>query len=110
MTRWLVLLAAGVAFAYAADAGAQPRAQRAQQEEQTPPKAPALFDIPLQLYLAKGAPNACGEGCSEWIAVEGDFDPKAAGRVQAFLNRHGARKLPIFIQSPGGNTTAARSR
>lgn len=109
------MLAAALVLAHAVNAGAQPRGQKApkgqkaQQEQPKQPKAPALLDVPLQLYLAKGARNACGEGCSEWIAIEGDFDANAAARVQAFLNRHGARKLPIFIQSPGGNTTAARA-
>jgi len=108
--RWLRMLAAAMALVFAVNAGAEPRAQneqKAQKEQPKEPQAPKLFDIPLQLYLAKGAHNACGEGCSEWIAVEGDFDANAPGRVQAFLNRHGARKLPIFFQSPGGDARAA---
>jgi hypothetical protein len=106
MTRWLVLLAAGVTLACAANAGAQTYAQKA------PPapaqkKAPAAHELPLHLYLAKGEANACGEGCSEWIAVEGSFDAGAAGRAQAFLKRYGARKLPVYLHSPGGHSNAA---
>ena len=32
----------------------------------------------LVIYLAKGAPNACGQGCDRWIAVEGKVDLAAA--------------------------------
>jgi hypothetical protein len=28
---------------------------------------------PLTFFVAKGVLNACGPGCSEWIAVEGNF-------------------------------------
>ncbi|MBX9776950.1 MAG: hypothetical protein K2Y71_21435 [Xanthobacteraceae bacterium] len=114
MTRLLSMVAAALVLVFAVNAGAEQRAPKGppqqQPKEQEQPKeqrAPKLFDIPLQLYLAKGAPNACGEGCSEWIAVEGDFDVNAASRVQAFLNRHGARRLPVFFQSPGGDARAA---
>ena len=29
---------------------------------------------PMIFFVAKGEPNACGPGCSEWIAAEGTFD------------------------------------
>jgi len=32
---------------------------------------------PLTFFLAKGGRNACGPGCSEWIAAEGNFDKEA---------------------------------
>jgi hypothetical protein len=103
MARWLAMIVAALVLACAANASAQPKAQKAptEKKESSNPKAP------LHLYLAKGEPNACGEGCSEWIAVEGFFDASAAGRATAFLRRHAARKLPVFFQSPGGNTDAA---
>jgi hypothetical protein len=101
MTRWLVMLAAVLVLACAANAGAAP-AQKAQKDSPDP-KAPAVRDLPLHLYLAKGEANACGEGCSEWIAVEGRFDLGSASRAVAFLKRHAARKLPVYFHSPGGN-------
>jgi hypothetical protein len=122
MTRWLALLAAASAIAFAANAAAQPRAEKGQAEKgqkaeksqkaksekgQKPQKAPVPKDTPLHLYLAKGEPNACGEGCSEWIAAEGSFDGAAPARVQTFLKRHGARKLPVYFSSPGGSGNAA---
>jgi hypothetical protein len=103
MTRGLVLLAAALALACAAEAGAQTREQKAQGAQ----KAPAAHDLPLHAYVAKGEPNACGEGCSEWIAVAGRFDAGSASRVQAFLKRHAARKLPVYFHSPGGSEREA---
>jgi len=69
-------------------------------------RAPSEYDelnnTPLLFYLAKGAPNACGPGCSEWIAAEGYFDAGAPERLRAVLARAGNRNLPIYLQSPGG--------
>ncbi|MBX9776949.1 MAG: hypothetical protein K2Y71_21430 [Xanthobacteraceae bacterium] len=103
MINRLILIVGALALVGAANASAQPKAKKAPTEK----KAPSNPKVPLHLYLAKGEPNACGEGCSEWIAVEGSFDPDAGGRAQAFLKRHAARKLPVYLHSPGGNTTAA---
>jgi hypothetical protein len=64
---------------------------------------------PLLLFLAKGEENACGEGCSEWIAAEGAFDPGSAQRLRAFVRRVSGRRLPIFFQSVGGIQTEALS-
>jgi len=61
-----------------------------------------LNNAPLLFYLAKGGPDACGEGCSEWIAAEGYFDFAAPERLRAFLSKLSGRMLPIFFQSPGG--------
>jgi len=96
-----MLAVALVLVANAAAAWAEPRTQKREKS------APESTRPPLQLYLAKGEDNACGEGCSEWIAVEGYFDRDAAARVQAFLRRHGGRKLPIYFHSPGGVQAAA---
>lgn len=57
---------------------------------------------PLIFFVAKGGPNACGAGCSEWIAAEGTFDPGAAKRFGEFLNALPRKDLPIFFHSPGG--------
>lgn|SRR5262245_59205065 len=109
MTHWLGILAATLALAYAANAGAQPKAPKAPKEQKQQKKESANPKTPLHLYLAKGEPNVCGDGCSEWIAIEGTFDADAAGRAQAFLRRHAARKLPVYFHSPGGHTAAAQT-
>ena len=61
-----------------------------------------VLKTPMIFYLAKGAPDACGPGCSEWIAAEGAFDTGAATRLRAFLSRQRNTNLPIYFHSPGG--------
>jgi hypothetical protein len=57
---------------------------------------------PLIFVIANGEPNACGRGCSEWIAAEGKFDESAAQRFREFLAVLPKRDLPIFFNSDGG--------
>jgi hypothetical protein len=61
-----------------------------------------LFDGPIDFYVATGPADACGPGCSEWIAAEGKFDSGAKARFEAFLALPGMRDLPLFFQSGGG--------
>ncbi|HVG51983.1 MAG TPA: hypothetical protein VM867_10150 [Xanthobacteraceae bacterium] len=73
----------------------------------TPPKPQPTRNhvaplTPLSIYIASGDEGACGDGCSEWIAAEGAFDPGSAARLRRFLDKLGDRKLPIFFDSPGG--------
>src|SRR5260221_7289261 len=70
----------------------------------SPPAAnpPNILKTPMVFYLAKGEPDACGPGCSEWIAAEGAFDPGVATRLRTFLARPRNARLPIYFHSPGG--------
>jgi len=61
----------------------------------------------LVIYLAKGAPNACGPGCDRWIAVEGKVDLAAAARVSRFLRNVKDAQRPIYLHSPGGSVEQA---
>jgi hypothetical protein len=83
---WLVLLTAPFA-------GAEPQRQASRQ--------------PMIFFLAKGGPDSCGPGCSEWIAAEGVFGPDTLGRLTAFLHALERTDLPIFFHSPGGSLQAA---
>lgn len=62
---------------------------------------------PIGFFIAKGGVDACGPGCDTWIAGDGRFDDEAATRLRKVLNQVGKRKLPIFLQSPGGNIIQA---
>jgi hypothetical protein len=106
MARAVMMLALALALTAAADAGAQPKIDK-QSKTDKAQKAPQAREKSLVIYLAKGEANACGEGCSEWIAAEGRFDKDAVVRMRAFLQRHGARKLPVYFHSPGGDGVAA---
>lgn len=66
-------------------------------------RAPVLSQRPMDVYVATGPADACGPGCSEWIAVDGMFDPDAGRRFREFLNGAARRRtLPVFFHSPGG--------
>ena len=62
---------------------------------------------PMIFFVAKGAPNACGPGCSEWIAADGLIDLEAVKRLLDFVAALPRRDLPIFFHSRGGNTSQA---
>ncbi|QPF94820.1 hypothetical protein [Bradyrhizobium commune] len=70
--------------------------------EKTPVEK-AGFSPRLTIYLAKGAPDACGPGCDRWIAIEGQVDEGAAARIRRFLAGVKDTQLPIYLHSPGGN-------
>jgi hypothetical protein len=63
----------------------------------------AGFASRLTIYLARGAPDACGLGCDRWIAIEGEIDGDAATRVRRFLAGVKDLQRPIYLHSPGGN-------
>jgi hypothetical protein len=89
------LLAGAVLILLAAPAAAQ--------TTRTPADvAAAMAKDPMVFYLAKGEPDACGPGCSEWIAAEGHIDVGAPQRLRTVLASLGKRKLPVFFHSPGG--------
>jgi len=52
-------------------------------------------------YVAHGAPDACGNGCSDWIAAEGIVQWDSHNRLFNILDRHGGRKLPVVINVRG---------
>ncbi|MEJ0076217.1 MAG: hypothetical protein WDO17_12345 [Alphaproteobacteria bacterium] len=99
-------IAAMVVFATLAPARAEPALEPARQ---TP--APDLRTIPPMVFVvAKGESDACGPGCSEWIAADGAIDAGTPQRLRALLaklQRSGKRTLPIYFYSPGGNVDAS---
>ena len=66
------------------------------------PRTRVLKGPAMSFFLAKGAANACGPGCNEWIAAEGVIDRGTADRLRELLGRLSGRKLPIYFQSRGG--------
>ncbi len=59
-------------------------------------------DRPIVFFVAKGAADACGRGCNEWIAAVGTFDIGATQRFRDFIEKLNGRDLPIFFHSRGG--------
>jgi hypothetical protein len=112
--RRLLLIAAVLGLAAATSATAQraspaPPASSKPADPPTKRAAPetSAATPPVVFFVAKGDANACGVGCSEWIAADGKFDAGADGRLRALLNKLGGRKLPIFFHSPGGAVSAS---
>ena len=52
-------------------------------------------------YVAHGAANACGAGCSDWIAAEGTVQWDTHKRLFSILDRQAGRKLPVVINAWG---------
>lgn len=68
-----------------------------------PPAAPdPAATRPMIFYSAHGEANACGPGCSEWIAAEGKIDRGTPDRLQHLLGELKGARPPIFFHSPGG--------
>jgi hypothetical protein len=62
---------------------------------------------PIAFFVAAGDANACGTGCSGWIAADGKIDLAAAQRLRKLLAKLGRRKLPVFLHSGGGSVLGA---
>jgi len=70
----------------------------------TPVKKPVA---PMQFYVVKGAPDACGRGCDHWIQLEGQIDGGAAARFRKFFVGLRDRNMPLYFYSPGGRLEQA---
>lgn len=72
---------------------------------QTPPRPPigGFGSLPdaMIFYVAHGAPDACGQGCSDWIAAEGTVQWDTHKRLIAILDRNAGHKLPVVIHAWG---------
>lgn len=64
-------------------------------------------DLSMQFAIVRGSSPLCEPNCPEWIWAEGEIRPDTAKRFQKFLKTVGKRKLPVIIQSPGGDVDAA---
>jgi hypothetical protein len=70
------------------------------QAQQRPPIG--AFGSPpdaMIFYVAHGPADACGPGCSDWIAAEGAVQWDSYKRLIAILDRQAGRKLPVVIHS-----------
>ena len=51
-----------------------------------------------------GQNGACGSSCSDWVAAEGAVEWDTFKRLFAFLERFGARKLPVVLNVRGNGS------
>jgi hypothetical protein len=64
-------------------------------------------DFSMQFAIVRGSSLLCEPNCPEWIWAEGEIRSDTAKRFKKFLKTVGDRKLPVIIQSPGGDVDAA---
>lgn len=107
VTRSGALLAALAVLAAAAGPASRAETPQTEAPLARPPDAADLAARAMTFTRVTGDANACGPGCSEWIAAEGVILP---GTVVAFSQLadqlHGARP-PVVIHSDGGMTDIA---
>src|SRR5262249_54525086 len=96
MIKFMQCVAAGLACLPVVAIAASDDRQELERQVAKPRSEPMIF------VVATGEPNACGRGCTEWIAGEGRFDEGAAQRFRKFLAVLVKRDLPIFFNSDGG--------
>lgn len=72
-------------------------------QAQTRPAVGGIGQLPdaMIFYVAHGGPDACGAGCSDWIAAEGSVEYDTFKRLIAILDRQTGRKLPVVINTRG---------
>ena len=103
---WLALMLAAVATpvgsgALASDSGAVATARSA---------SSGLASIPAtqpMVVVRMRATDRCGPRCPEWIMAEGTITPDTPGRFRQLLRQIGSEKLPVVLDSPGGDLDAA---
>jgi hypothetical protein len=75
------------------------------------PPVGGIGELPdaMIFYVAHGAADACGPGCSDWIAAEGRVEWDTLKRLIAILDRQAQRKLPLVIHTRGGDHKVSTS-
>ncbi|ESW94690.1 hypothetical protein X769_32170 [Mesorhizobium sp. LSJC268A00] len=64
-------------------------------------------DPPMRFLVVRSDAAGCEPTCPEWISAEGAISAKSPALLKAALKTLGGRKLPIVINSPGGDVDAA---
>ncbi|MES5485563.1 hypothetical protein QMZ05_22675 [Bradyrhizobium sp. INPA03-11B] len=74
-------------------------------QAQTRPPVGGVNSAPgaMIFYVAHGPSDACGPGCSDWIAAEGSVQWDTYKRLLAILDRQNGRKLPVVINIKGNS-------
>jgi hypothetical protein len=98
---WARLARTGI-VAMLAIGGAQPVLGQTRPGGEARPAVGGVVSLPdaALIYPAEGAPGACGENCSHWLAAEGTLHWDALTRFIAGLDRSSG-KAPIFLDVRG---------
>jgi len=69
--------------------------------------APQVQDQEMRFVLVRGINPLCNPDCPEWISAEGTIAAGTADKLRQLLDTVGGRRLPVVINSPGGDVQAA---
>lgn len=61
----------------------------------------------MQFAIVRSAVSSCEPACPEWISASGVILGDTPAKLQKILKKMGDRKLPIVMESNGGNVDAA---
>lgn len=61
----------------------------------------------MRLIIARSSAVGCEPNCPEWISAEGAIAAGSPALLKRVLKKLGTRKLPIIVNSPGGDVDAA---
>ncbi|MCF6101317.1 hypothetical protein [Mesorhizobium muleiense] len=62
---------------------------------------------PMRFAVVRSSAPGCEPSCPEWISAEGAIEAGTPAQLKRILKKLGRRKLPIIVNSPGGNVDAA---
>ncbi|MDG4854207.1 hypothetical protein [Mesorhizobium sp. WSM4982] len=61
----------------------------------------------MRFIFARSSAVGCKTNCPEWISAEGAITADTPALLKRVLKKLGTRKLPIIVNSPGGDVDAA---
>ncbi|MER9692649.1 hypothetical protein NKJ16_12055 [Mesorhizobium sp. M0179] len=73
----------------------------------TPEPAILAYTPPMHFVVVRNSTPGCEPTCPEWISAEGHIVAGTPALLKALLKKLGPRKLPLALNSPGGETDAA---
>jgi hypothetical protein len=62
---------------------------------------------PMIFSIVRVSNPGCEPLCPEWIAAEGEITERTAKAFEAILKKARGRRLPVLINSPGGDISSA---
>ncbi|RWL73942.1 MAG: hypothetical protein EOR67_31740 [Mesorhizobium sp.] len=72
-----------------------------------PAPGPQIQDQEMRFVVVRGSNPLCNPDCPEWISAEGTIAAGSAGELRQLLDMLGGRRLPVVVNSPGGDVQAA---
>lgn len=61
----------------------------------------------MRFVVVRGSDPLCDPDCPEWISAEGTIVSGTAAKLRQLLDTIGGRRLPMIINSPGGDVQVA---